>query len=1081
MESRPMPCSTAFCRRVKFLAPLVLSFSLHASQQTNTPAPAAATAAAANAQPQLNPGASQYSQEPVVVEDLIVKVRFESDGRGTIERTIRERIQTDSAVTSEGLLPFAYDSGDQTLDIKYVRVRKPDGSVVETPVDSAQDVTAEIARNAPMYTDLHEKHVAVRGLSVGDVLETRYVVTTTKPFAEGQFWSSYSFEKNAITLHEQLDIDVPADRAVKLHASLVKPTISDAAGRRVYSFQHAVLSKPAEPDKFQAAVDGVPYPDVELSSFTSWDQVAAWYGALQKPRVQVTPELQAKALELTRDKKTEDEKIHALYDYVSLKFRYIGISFGVGRYQPHASPDVLANGFGDCKDKHTLFAALLQAIDVNSYPVLIHSSIKLDPAVPTPAVFDHLITAIPKGDKFTWLDTTPGVAPFAALMEPLRGKLALVVMDGKGVVARTPNEWPFPVYEHFTMDASVTKEGVLDGNARLESRGDGEIIMRLAFRNTPQSRWNELTEAIIHAIGFAGTVDDVASSPLDDTSKPFWITYKYHRADYGDWPNHQITLPLPYFLNAPLSPEEEKTIGAIPLGELKEVTYEARLTLPAAFVPVVPESIHSGSSFMAYDASYKLSGSVLEGKRRLSVLQPNVAPGDRHIYTAFNKIITDDEGRWIALTTDALPPRYQSSNPDVQKLLAEAYRSLQVGAPHAASTALEKAVKIDPKSANSWFMLGYARSTEHQYELAIVAFKKDVELNPSDEEAYACLASLYRSHGKESEVVQAWRDYLEIVPDDEKASRSLASTLVLYEDYAAARPVLEKLTERGTQPPVTYELAETYLHVGEQEKGMKLLQEMVDANADADNLNAAAWALAEAKYNLPDALKYADQSVRETEEQTSREPGRLRALMYNLDARWDTLGWVYFQMGKLDAAERYLTAAWKLGPTAEVGSHLGDVYAKKGDNARAMHMYALALASLNSNQFGPQRDKLMAKTKSAGSNSQFQQQLQDRRSFTVKYAVDSETSANFLLILGKDPKSKQINLVSGDDSLRKLIPMISALKLDLEFPDDGPTRLYQSATLHCSQLRHDCSFVLFEPPQKEMSQVLQSQASNDNN
>ncbi len=43
----------------------------------------------------------------------------------------------------------------------------------------------------------------------------------------------------------------------------------------------------------------------------------------------------------------------------TLQIRYIGVSFGIGRYQPHrlGSP---ANQ-GDCKDKHTLSAATLAA------------------------------------------------------------------------------------------------------------------------------------------------------------------------------------------------------------------------------------------------------------------------------------------------------------------------------------------------------------------------------------------------------------------------------------------------------------------------------------------------------------------------------------------------------------------------------------------------------------------------------------------------------------------------------------------------------------------------------------------------
>lgn len=200
--------------------------------------------------------------------------------------------------------------------------------------------------------------------------------------------------------------------------------------------------------------------------------------------------------------------------------------------------------------------------------------------------------------------------------------------------------------------------------------------------------------------------------------------------------------------------------------------------------------------------------------------------------------------------------------------------------------------------------------------------------------------------------------------------------------------------------------------------------------------------------------------------------------MYNLAARWDTLGWVYFQMGDLDSAEQYLAAAWKISPSGEIGGHLGDVYAKKGETAKANRTYSLALASLTGNFVGPIRDKLTAKIGSAGVDPKLAEQLQNRRTFTLKYSVPSEQSAEFLLVIAKDPKSSQIDFVSGDESLRKLIPMIGGLKFDLAFPDDTPTRLYQSATLHCSALRQDCTLVLFMPPSKELSQVVQARSSS---
>jgi len=58
---------------------------------------------------------------------------------------------------------------------------------------------------------------------------------------------------------------------------------------------------------------------------------------------------------------------------VSARFRYIGIDLGLSRYTPHGAPDVLINRYGDCKDKHTLFAALLQSVGVAAYPALVSS------------------------------------------------------------------------------------------------------------------------------------------------------------------------------------------------------------------------------------------------------------------------------------------------------------------------------------------------------------------------------------------------------------------------------------------------------------------------------------------------------------------------------------------------------------------------------------------------------------------------------------------------------------------------------------------------------------------------------------
>src|SRR5256885_15594216 len=116
------------------------------------------------------------------------------------------------------------------------------------------------------------------------------------------------------------------------------------------------------------------------------------------------------------------DTLEALYDFVSKNYRYVSLSFGVGRYQPHAAGEVLANQYGDCKDKHTLLASLLAAVGRRAYPALISTGAEIDSDVPSPLQFDHMISAVPEGDAFIWLDTTPGVSPFGFLLYGLRAK-----------------------------------------------------------------------------------------------------------------------------------------------------------------------------------------------------------------------------------------------------------------------------------------------------------------------------------------------------------------------------------------------------------------------------------------------------------------------------------------------------------------------------------------------------------------------------------------------------------------------------------------------------------------------------------
>src|SRR3979409_1246065 len=173
--------------------------------------------------------------------------------------------------------------------MSYVRVRKLDGRVVETPSENIQDMAAEITRSAPFYSDLREKHVAVKGLGNGDILEYAAHWHTTKPLIAGQFWFQYNFHHDGIVMAERLEIKMPSERAVKVRGPQATQTVTTATGSRVYPWTYSNLQSANEPGSDQKKQTEserglLPPPDVQISSFQSWEEVGRWYWNLQRDR-----------------------------------------------------------------------------------------------------------------------------------------------------------------------------------------------------------------------------------------------------------------------------------------------------------------------------------------------------------------------------------------------------------------------------------------------------------------------------------------------------------------------------------------------------------------------------------------------------------------------------------------------------------------------------------------------------------------------------------------------------------------------------------------------------------------------------
>jgi tetratricopeptide (TPR) repeat protein len=1019
--------------------------------------------------------ASAFPDQALILEKLRTVVRFENDGSERREQTARVRVQSEAGVQRMGQLVFGYSSANEQLEMVYVRVRRADGSVVEATADDVQDLPAPVARDAPVYSDFREKHITVPGLQAGQELEYSMALRTEKPLIPGQFWMEYSFEKQIIVLDEELEVSLPGERTLKLKTQPgFEPQVSDEGGRRIYRWTSSNRKHESEDEKKKRLKKLKPeVPDIELSTLSDWDQVGRWYWELQKDRVTPTAAVRAKAEDLIRGKTTDLEKTEALYDFVASNFRYVSLSFGLGRYQPHAAAEILGNRYGDCKDKHTLLASLLESVGLHAYPALINSSHEINPDVPSPSQFDHVITVVPLNGQYVWMDTTTEVAPFRLLAFPLRNKKALLIPgDRPATLVETPADPPFPNRQEMEIEGKVSDLGKLEVTVRLRARGDNELALRAAFRRVSPSEWRDLVQTLNVFYALPGQVSDVKTGDPADTSTPFQLEYRVSQPNYLDWSARKtqsaLFLPALGLPDADTDPDDKS--APLRLGSPAETVVRLKLELPERYVKRLPVPVTVKRDYGEYRSTYSLEGNRVIADRVL-VTRVSELPAPRASdYLAFRRAVHSDEEQKLQLETaiagtPAIPADVKVE--DLEESGAAAVRNQNY---ELAVQLFQRVLALDPKHKGAWNNLGRAYLGMQKADDAARAFQKAIEADPYDEFAYDNLGLAYWRQRKYDEAAGAFRKQLEINPLDEFAHGSLGAMYVEWEKYGDAVPELEKAASLKPENAF-YQvgLGQAYLNLGQPDKALAAFDRAVELQPAPSVWNDVAYELSKRKVHLDRAQQYAESAIAATAaalRNVSLDHLRLEdlTLVSGLAAYWDTLGWIYFQRGDLKQAQEFINAAWVLDQHAEIGDHLAQIYERRGDKARAERLYAMALAAERPLPETRQHLAALVGEKQVDAMvNKYRGELTRERTLKLGPLVKDGGEAEFFVALAAGPRVEGARFIRGSEKLKPFSSALLTANFPAPFPDSTPTHVIRRGVLTCSETSSDCTFVLALP------------------
>ena len=1042
------------------------------------------------------PPADPYRDEPLVFERLDTAIRMHADGTGETTVHIVVRVQSEGAARQFSVLTFPYASANETGTIDFVRVHKADGTTVETPTADAMEMPSEVTRDAPMYSDIREKHLPVRSLLPGDRLDYQVHTTRTKAEAPGQFWGAEHFvAQGGIMLQQTLSLSVPAGTYVQVWSpkhpakrstrdglevwewtsSQTRPSQRDASGKMTA----ADVKDPDEDD------DGRKLPSVAWTTFHSWAEVGDWYRGLALGRAEPTDAIRAKAADLTKNAKTPDEQVQALYRYVATQTRYISISLGVGRFQPHAASEVMANQYGDCKDKDTLLESLLKAKGFTTAPALIGAGIVPVPEVPTPAVFNHVITTVNLASGTIWLDTTAEVAPFRVLVPVIRDQNALVVpASGPASLVKTPADPPFPYLDTFDSVTTLDTKGVLKGHIEMNSRSDNELGFRLMLQRLAPSQWDDAMQYVSNAMNFAGKVSN-ANLRQNDPAGPVHLSYDYLREDFGDWKNNRIYANLPA-LEVTVLDKEKAPEHDIDLGAPRTLQAHSVITLPAGDRAELPESVHVKRDYATYDKTYRLADGKLVVDRTVAVKQHKLAKAQWKDYLAFQKAIGMDDGEpyIVLIAPSGSSKQALSSHPDLTvqavaphalnmsalKLLQEAESAEKRNDWDGARKDLDEAFKIDPQTPYLMSMLGWLAIRDHKPDEAIADLKAELREHPDANSGIVMLlVNTYVQQKRFDDALALLQSYSD--RKDKLIPSALARVQLQKGDQEAAFQATQKFAadypdDRAVQSEAANLFYETH-HFPEATTAAK---KAMDGSDDPGLINNNVYVLSEMKVDLPYAETQSRRSIDLLEKRTAeyaldQANSKAFADSSNLTASWDTLAYILLLQGKAKDAEPYFQASWFNRQDIAVGNHLAQTYEALGRKGDALRLNRLALSTegaVNSKEDYAQVKANIARLEKdgvkPGSGDTIPSSLQAMRTYQLKKPAGAQGGGTVRVQVGTTGITAAM-LVTGDGSLKPVVYDAQHLPIHNAVPPGSSARVLRDAVLYCGKASPTCDFV----------------------
>lgn len=594
----------------------------------------------------------------------------EPTGLGHIRIRRVEKILTDAATTAFTRLRFDYDPASNIIDIQKVRILRADGKIENLDVTKYLDLPQPqwaIIWGARMKVfplprlfagDAIEYEYYKKGFMIayldGDTDESRYI-----PPMRGHYYDTVPFESTIPIRLKYYQVSTFKDKPMQyeVYNGTVGSRYYFANDKNVYIFWKE-NSVPFKPEPSSPGLDDL-ITKVVMTTVKDWPAKSRWFYMANDEPWKINPSIKEsvftwdaaikqKVDEITRNCRTDSEKVAAIVHWSAQGIRYFGITMGPGEgYTIHPGITIFNDRCGVCKDKAGMAITMLRAAGFEAYPAMTMAGARVE-RVPADQ-FNHCVAAWKKKDgTFVMLD--PTWVPYSMeLWSSAESEQHYVIgtPDGEELM-KTPLS---PAEKHtleLLVDSQLKSNGDVEGTLTLVGHEYSDQRVRRIMMGYPQNNWRALAEQWISTISPQAELVEflVPYEAITNFSQPLKLTMKFKIPQYAQKvDNHLRLVPItfrPIITSGGLQPylnaanlEKRK----MPLDFWCPRAFKVRetMTLPGKFSLVdKPESIDIKNEVGTLQANLNLNKGQLTFSSDWKII-PRIVLADK--YSLFKNLV----------------------------------------------------------------------------------------------------------------------------------------------------------------------------------------------------------------------------------------------------------------------------------------------------------------------------------------------------------------------------------------------------------------------------------------------------------